>query len=84
MVGGIIINSFIALKRRAIQWRLNRAIRKANRMAECSGYKFFVLRYKRRFLVKSKRELRRLVREHYFVKGLTIQDIEKLALHITR
>jgi hypothetical protein len=84
MVGGIFINIFTALIRWAQQQRLNRAIRKANLMAERSGHKFFVLRYRRRFLVKSKQELRRLIREHYFVKGMTIGQIEKLALHITR
>jgi hypothetical protein len=42
------------------------------------------LRYKKRFLVKSKKALKDLVKDGYFVKGFTIQAAERIALYITR
>jgi len=64
--------------------RLTSAIKKANRMFAVTGMKFFVLKYKRRFLVKSKQELKKLIREGYFKKGFTVQSAEAIALYITR
>ena len=64
--------------------RMRRAIRKANWMFEKTGAKFFCLWYKGRPLVKSKQNLKELIKEGTFTKGLTIQDIEKLAFYCTR
>jgi hypothetical protein len=71
-----------------IKWnqdrRLKNAIYKANKMAFRTGCKFMVLRYKHRFLVKSKKQLKQLIKEGYFVSGFSIHDIEKIALYITK
>lgn len=84
MVGGIFIESFIALRRRIQKHKLNCAIRKADWMARRSGNRFFVFRYRKKFLVKSKRELKKLIRDGYFTKGFTIQQAEKIALYRTK
>lgn len=63
---------------------LRSAVRKADWMAKRSGAKFLVLRYKGRFLVKSKRQLKRLIKDGYFVHGFTIQTAERIALYKTR
>jgi hypothetical protein len=83
MVGGIIVNFFIRIKQWNQTRRLNNAIDKADWLARKSGYKVLVLRYKKGFLVKTKKELRKLIRDKYFVKGFTIQQAEKIALYIT-
>ena len=64
--------------------RLKLAIRKANKMFAATGMKFLVLRYKGRFLVKSKQELKKLIKSDFFKKGFTIQTVEKIALYKTR
>jgi hypothetical protein len=84
MVGGIFIDLCIRLKKRNQERKLRNAIDKADWMAKKSGRKFLVLKYNRRFLVKSKEELKRLIKDKYFVKGFTIQQAEKIALYITK
>jgi len=78
----------VKLIQRIIGWfqrqRLKAAIRKANRMFAATGMKFYVLRYNKGFLVKSKQELTKLVKDGYFQKGVSIQTIGKLALYQTR
>jgi len=64
--------------------RLKSAIKKANRMFAATGMKFFVLRYRHGFLVKSKQELKTLVKDGHFKNGITIQSIEAIALYQTR
>ena len=72
---------YINLRR---EHRMRRAIRKANYMFEKTGAKFFCLWYKGRPLVKSKQNLKELIKNGAFQKGLTIHDIEKLAFFVTR
>jgi hypothetical protein len=62
---------------------LKRAIKKANLMALLTGRKYLVLRYRKRFLVKSKKELKQLIKDGMFQSGFTIQKAEQIALYIT-
>ncbi|MDR1370929.1 MAG: hypothetical protein LBJ72_12530 [Dysgonamonadaceae bacterium] len=78
------VNLFIRLKQWNQERKFKNAINKADWMAKKSKMKFLVLRYNGRFLVKSKKELRKLIRDGYFVKGFTIQQAEKIALYITK
>jgi len=64
--------------------RLKLAIKKANEMFADTGMKFLVLKYRCGFLVKSKQELKQLIKDGYFKKGFTIQCAEKIALYKTR
>lgn len=64
--------------------RMRSAIRKANWMFEKTGAKFFCLWYKGKPLVKSKQNLKELIKDGTFKKGLTIQDIEAMAFYCTR
>jgi hypothetical protein len=66
------------------QRRARRAIRKANWMFEKTGAKFFCLWYNGKPLVKSKQNLKELIKDGTFKKGLTIHDIEALAFFVTR
>jgi len=84
MVGSIFIDLIIRLKKRYQSQKLKNAINKADWMAKKTGRRFFVLKYKRRFLVKSKEQLKRMIKNKYFVKGFDIQKAEKISLYITR
>jgi hypothetical protein len=63
--------------------KLAKAVKKADKLAELYRQKFFVLRYKRGFIVKSRRELRKLIREGYFVKGFDLNEVRKIAIYTT-
>ena len=64
--------------------RLKLAIKKANKMFAATGLKFFVLKYRRGFLVKSKQELKKLIKDGFFKKGFTIQTAKTIAIYQTR
>jgi hypothetical protein len=82
--GGIIVDFFIGLKKKYQTRKLIRAIGRADFLAHRSGRRFMVLKYGNRFLVKSKGELKLLIRQGYFRKGFDIQTAERIALHITK
>lgn len=73
---------WFANKRR--QRLMRHAIRKANWMFEKTGAKFYCLWYKGKPLVKSKQNLKELVKQGVFQKGMSIHDIENLAFYKTR
>ena len=79
-----IVKAFKWLKKKYENILVKRAIRKANLFFNKTGQKFLVVWVKGRPVVKSKQELKRLVKSKYFVKGLTIQDIERMAIYKTR
>lgn len=60
------------------------AIKKANKIFNATGKKMLVLKYKRGFVVKSKQEIKELIKKGYFAKGFTIQTAEAIALYKTR
>lgn len=65
-------------------WRYKRAVKKAVKVQSLTGRKQFVIMYKGRPVVISKRKIRTLVATHYFAKGMTVQDIERKALFVTK
>ena len=65
-------------------WRYKRAVKKALKVQSLTGRKQFVIMYNGKPVVVSKRNIRSLVSTHYFRKGLTVQDIEKRALFVTK
>jgi hypothetical protein len=65
------------------KFKLNRAIKKANKRYANTGYHHLVLFYKGNYIVKSRAELKQLVKNKYFQKGFSIHHIEKIALYTT-
>jgi hypothetical protein len=61
-----------------------RAIKKANALAQATGYTYYVLEAKGRIVIKPKRFVKNLLacKGKYFKRGTTIQDIERIALYI--
>jgi hypothetical protein len=61
-----------------------RAIKKANDLAQATGYTYYVLEAKGRVVIKPKRLIKNMLacKGKYFKRGTTIQDIERVALYI--
>ena len=72
------------------QWRENkqilRSIRWANKLAAATGYRYYVLKANRRIVVRPKQAIKNMLacNGKYFKRGTKIQDIERIALHITK
>ncbi len=68
--------------------KLNKEIDKAIDMAcslrEKTGRKHLVVMHQGKPVVHTKQRLQVLIKRRYFKKGTTIQDIEKVALFITK
>lgn len=65
-------------------WKYKRAVKEANSMAKLTGMKYYVIMMGGKLKAVPKQNMRALVRTHRFRKGVTIQDIEKRALFVTK
>ena len=65
-------------------FRLRHCRREANRRRALSGQKQLVITLNRRPMVVSKQQIKSLVREGMYRKGITAADIEKAAIYVTR
>ncbi len=65
-------------------WRYKRAVKKAVKVQSLTGRKQFVIVYKGKPVVVSKKKIRALVSTRTFRKGTTVQDIEQRALFVTK
>jgi hypothetical protein len=72
------------IKQLIFDWRFERAIRKADKLKHITKRKHMVLLINGKLKVASKKNLRRMIHEHKFVKGTKITDIENKALYITQ
>ena len=72
------------IKRLIFAWKYRRAVRKADRLAALFGMKYFVIYLNKGLKVVPKKTIKELVRAHRFRRGVTVDDIEKRALYITR
>lgn len=68
--------------RNYIQWlRLKHAVKKANKFHNLTGYKYLVLNYKGKPVVKSKQSLKDMIKNGEL--KTTIQHLEEIALYKT-
>ena len=65
-------------------WRYKRAIRKAVKLHELTGRKYFVLVVNGKLRVVAKKDIRLMVATRQFRKGVKVGDIEKRALFVTK
>lgn len=65
-------------------WQVKRAIRKANKLAKLFGLKYIVIYMNGSLKVVPKKTIRELVAKRRFRKGVTVADIERRALYVTR
>lgn len=79
-----IFNSIVKSVRNFIlDYRVKRAVRLAKLLSETSRKKYLVLMVGGIPKVYSKQELKAMTKQRKFVKGTTIQDLEKRAIIIT-
>lgn len=64
--------------------RLRLATRKAVELNRIDGKRYLVINIQGRPRVIAQKDLRKLIRQHVFVKGTTIEDIRQRALFITK
>lgn len=76
-----ILGKMAKFKKILFEYRLNRAIKKANRLRKLTKYKYFVILWKNKPIAIPKRTIKNWVKRKRL--KCTIQDIEKTALYIT-
>jgi hypothetical protein len=63
-----------------------RAIKKANQLADATGYTYYVMQVQGRVVIKPKRLIKNMLacKGKYFKRGTTIHDVERRALYIAK
>lgn len=72
------------IKRLIFAWKYKRAIKKADRLAKLTGLRYLVIYLNGGLKVVPKKAIKELVAKHRFRKGVTVADIERRALFITK
>ena len=71
------------IKKLFFAFRYKRAVKIANRLAQETGLKYYVILLNGTIHVVPKQVIKQLIQQKRFRKGTTVKDIEKLALYIT-
>lgn len=72
------------IKRMIFAWQYKRAVKQADSLSKSFGLKYLVIYLNGSIKVVPKRNIRALVHAHRFRKGVTVADIEKRALYVTK
>lgn len=72
------------IKRLIFAWKYKHAIKKADRLAKLTGLRYLVIYLNGGLKVVPKKAIKELVAKHRFRKGVTVADIERRALFITK
>lgn len=72
------------IKRLIFAWKYKRAVKKAIKLANLTGLRYFVVVMNGQLKVAPKKAFKELIAKKRFRKGTTIQDIEKSALFVTK
>lgn len=72
-----------SIKKSIHEWRVRRAIRKADKMAKQTKLFFLVLLFKGKPIVKSRTSLKQAIKAGKYKKGVTIESLEKIAIYKT-
>lgn len=75
---------FNTIKRYIQAWRFKKAVRKAKELAELFGMKYYVINLNGSLKVVPKQTIKELIKRKRFRKGVTVEDVEKLALFVTQ
>lgn len=71
------------IKQRIFAWRYKRAVKEAKYLAGLFGMKYYVINFNGSLKVVPKKNIKELIRQKKFRKGVTLEDIEKMALFVT-
>lgn len=72
------------IKRCIFAWKYRRAVREAKKLAGLFGVRYYVIYLNGRIKVVPKQTIKELIKRKRFRKGVTVDDIEKMALFITQ
>ena len=72
------------IKRVIFAWKYKRAVKKAIKLANLTGLRYFVVYMNGSLKVAPKKTFKQLIAQKRFRKGTTIQDIERSALFFTK
>jgi hypothetical protein len=75
---------FKLIKSYIFAWRYKRAVKQAVSLADATGLRHYVIYINRSIKVVQKRTIKELIRRRRFRKGVTIADIERCALFVTK
>lgn len=75
---------FNLIKRYYNAWRYKKAVRKAKELAELFGIKYYVICMNGSLKVVPKQTIKELIKRKRFRKGVTVDDIERIALFVTQ
>lgn len=74
---------FKTIKKYYSAWRFRRSVRKAKRLAELFGMRYYVINLGGSLKVVPKQTIKELIKRKRFRKGVTVEDIERHALFVT-
>lgn len=64
-------------------WRFKRAVKKAKELAALFGIRYYVLNLGGSLKVVPKRNIKELIKRKKFRKGISVEDVERMALFVT-
>ncbi|MCH5237000.1 MAG: hypothetical protein J1E95_04295 [Muribaculaceae bacterium] len=64
-------------------WRYKRAVKEAKELAALFGIKYYVLNLGGSLKVVPKRNIKDLIKQKKFRKGISVGDVERMALFVT-
>lgn len=64
-------------------WRYKRAVKEAKELAALFGCRYYVLNLGGSLKVVPKRNIKELIRQKKFRKGISVEAVERMALFIT-
>ena len=71
------------IKKTIFNWQKNRLIKKANKKAKLTGYRYIIIGWHGKLILAEKKYLKNLIAKHKFKKGTTIQQLESAAIYVT-
>ena len=72
------------LKSWSLKQRIMYHIRRANMLHALTGYRYYVVNWNGSIKVIAKQQVKTMVKNKYFGKGTTVENLEKKALYITQ
>lgn len=71
------------IRKMIFAWRFKRAVRSANELSAMFGCRYYVISMGGSLKVVPKQTIKELIKRKRFVKGTTVETIERHALYIT-
>lgn len=71
------------IRRAIFAWRYKKAVKEAKELAALFGIRYYVLNLDGSLKVVPKRNIKELIKQKKFRKGISVEDIERMALFVT-